>query len=235
MVQSMSLDSTNFIACRGIRIPADPDVITGKIARKLRNDSYETQEVTGLSEFIRPSDRVLELGSGIGFISSFLAKSLDVKHVTCVEANPVLCEFAAKVHDANDVASAEIENVVACSDDKISDTSETVPFYVTNPFWSSSLKRPSSGDFTEISVVRKPLSEIIAKTKSTVIVCDIEGGEADLFENTNLIGVRAVFMELHTRVYGGQGVVKVFESMHKNGFFYHQRASRMGAVLFSRL
>jgi FkbM family methyltransferase len=231
----MPLDSTDFITCRGVRIPADPEVITGKIARKLRTESYETQEVTGLSEFVRSSDRILELGAGIGFISSFLAKTLNVKHITCVEANPALCEFAARVHKANDVDCADIKNLVACSDDQMSGTSDTVPFFVTDPFWSSSLKRPSAGDFTEIKVARTPLSEIVAETKSTVIVCDIEGGESDLFEDTNLQGVRSVFMELHTRVYGGRGIMKVFESMHKNGFFYHQRASRMGAVLFKRL
>ena len=234
-MQHMSLDLTDFITCRGVRIPADPDVITAKIARKLRKETYETQEVNGLSEFIRQSDRVLELGSGVGFISSFLVKSLNVEHVTCVEANPVLCDFTSRVHEANGVECAQIRNAVACSDDHNTGTSGNVQFYVTNPFWSSSLTRPSNGDYEVINVSQTPLSDFVADTKPTVIVCDIEGGEVDLFGNTDLTGVRSVFMELHTRLYGGRGIIKVFEHMHRNGFFYHQRASIKGAVLFKRL
>ncbi|MEI4234613.1 hypothetical protein V8324_17260, partial [Roseovarius sp. D22-M7] len=78
------------ITCRGIRFPADARIITAKVARRLRRDMYETPEVTALSKVLRPGDRVLELGAGIGFLSSVVARGLDVAQITRVEANPRL-------------------------------------------------------------------------------------------------------------------------------------------------
>lgn len=231
----MLLNSTKIVSCRGVRIPLDGKIISPLVEKALRTESYETPEVTGLQKFIQKHDRVLELGSGIGFISTFLAKVLDVSHVTCVEANPHLCEFISCVHAANSVSTAEVRNVLTLSNVVEPPENFEIPFYVTNPFWSSSMTPPSKGVYDTISVPVVRLSEIIAQVEPSVIVCDIEGGEVDLFEEVDLRGVRYIYMELHTRKYGGAGVVKVFESMHRHGFFYHQRASREGVVLFKRL
>ena len=178
---------------------------------------------------------VLELGAGIGFISTFLAKVLGVSHITCVEANPELCEFISCVHAANSVSNAEVRNALALSDVVEIPENNAVPFYVTNPFWSSSLIPPSKGSYNTINVPVIRLSEIVAEVEPSVIVCDIEGGEVELFEEVDLTGVKHIYMELHTRVCGGAGIVKVFESMHRCGFFYHQRVSSEGVVLFKRL
>ncbi|MVO17332.1 FkbM family methyltransferase [Parasedimentitalea huanghaiensis] len=231
----MHLNSTKFVSCRGVRIPLDEKIITPKVEKKLQAEFYETPEVIGLPKFIQKQDRVLELGSGIGFISTYLAKVLGVSHVTCVEANPHLCEFISHVHAANGVSTANVRNVLALSDDAELPADNTVPFYVTDPFWSSSLNRPSKASYNTIDVPVVRLSKIIAEVKPSVIVCDIEGGEVDLFENVELAGVSRIYMELHTRKCGGSGIIKVFESMHRHGFFYHQRVSSEGAVLFQKL
>lgn len=231
----MLLNSTKFVSCRGVRIPLDGKIITPKVEKKLRADFYETPEVLGLPKFIQQHDRVLELGSGIGFISTYLAKVLGVSHVTCVEANPHLCEFILDVHAANAVTTAEVRNVLALSDAVELPADNAVPFYVTDPFWASSLGRPSKASYNTISVPVVRLSKIIAEVKPSVIVCDIEGGEVDLFEKVDLTGVNHIYMELHTRKCGGAGIIKVFESMHRHGFFYHQRVSNEGAVLFQKL
>ena len=227
-----SQDAT--VTCRGVQIPLDSHIITPKVARQLSREFYETPEVTALPLFCTQADRVLELGSGIGFISTYLAKTVNVSHVTCVEANPVLCDFIARVHKLNEVPDAQVQNAVLMSDVAEMPESGEMPFYTTSPFWSSSLTRPAKGFYCPIVVPTIRLSDMIAKVDPNVIVCDIEGGELDLFEQADLGRVRNVFMELHTRVYGGPGVVKVFENMHRLGFFYHQRISARGTVLFRR-
>jgi FkbM family methyltransferase len=184
---------------------------------------------------VKPHDRVLELGSGIGFVSSYLAKQLNVEHITCVEANPELCGYIERVHQANAITNATVENAVALSDYAAWPNDGNVPFYITDPFWSSSLSEPRSRPSTRTQVRAVRLSDLIARTRPTVIVCDIEGGEASLFDSVNLSGVRAIYMELHTRVYGGSGIRKVFDDMHRNNFFYHQKASCGDVVLFERL
>lgn len=225
----------DMIRCRGIDMPRDERVITDKVARRLSRDQYETPEVLGLSKFIKPRDRVLELGAGIGFISSFLSTQLEVEAITCVEANPELCDYIGRVHAANGVTNAEIRNLIALPCDAVWPENDMMPFYITDPFWSSSMTPPRKGHATETQVPVKRLSDLVAEVKPTVIVCDIEGGEETLFGKVDLKGVRGVYMELHTRVYGGYGIRRIFDAMHRNGFFYHQKASCADVVLFERL
>ena len=231
----MDIEAMSFVECRGVRIPLDPEIITPKIARKLHKEFYETPEVTGLPKFLTSGDRVLELGSGIGFISTFMVKSIGVDAVTCVEANPKLCKFISEVHRANDVGNAEIFNGVALPDGDPCLAKEHVPFYVSDPFWSSSLSAPSDGSGVSVNVPTISLSKLVADVKPTAIICDIEGGEMDLFETVDLTGVRYVFMELHTRRIGGKGIIKVFEKMHRHGFYYRQKVSVADTVLFRSL
>lgn len=227
---------TQIIECRGVKIPHDPRFISEKVAKRLRKDMYETPEVTGLAKFIKPSDRVLELGAGIGFISSYVATNLGVTEITCIEANPELCSYIRTVHATNGVASAEVLNTIALPDDCDWPESDAMPFYITDPFWSSSMIKPRDANgVTETQVPVMRLSALIDRIRPSVIICDIEGGEETLFNAVDLTGVRAIFLELHTRVYGGHGVRRVFDAMHRHDFFYHQKASCADVVMFERL
>lgn len=223
------------IECRGVRLPRDSRFISAKVEKRLDRDMYETPEVLGLPKFIKRRDRVLELGSGIGFVSSYLATQLDVAQITCIEANPELCAYIERVHEANGITHASVRNAVALPDDAAWPADGTVPFYVTEPFWSSSMTEPRSTPSTLTHVPALRLSDLVAELKPTVIVCDIEGGEASLFGSVDLTGVRAIYMELHTRVYGGMGIQKVFDDLHRAGFFYHQKASCADVVLFEKI
>jgi FkbM family methyltransferase len=228
-------DVDDVITCRGIRFPADDRIITAKVAGRLRRDMYETPEVTAFAKFLEPGDRVLELGAGIGFISSFIARNCDPAHIACVEANPRLCDYIGRVHAENGVTNASVRNVVALSDAAPWQEGGRMPFYLTDPFWSASLTPPRDGSATRVGVEAVRLSDLVAELRPTVIICDIEGGECGLFEACDLAGVRNIALELHTRVYGGAGVRKVFDDLHRHDFFYHQKVSRGDIVLFERL
>lgn len=221
------------LECQGIQFPENDDVLTQRVRRKLNKGSYELPESKSLHRFLTSDSRVLELGGGIGFISSFCCK-IGVEAITTIEANPVLCDYIRDVHVLNDITNANVINGVAMTDQQARGDS-TMSFYVTDPFWSSSLAKPSGLPFEEIRVPVHSLSDIINDSRANVIVCDIEGGELDLFEDTDLGRVNHVFMELHTRRYGGRGVIRIFEAMHKQGFFYHQKISGHDVCLFQRL
>jgi hypothetical protein len=78
------------------------------------------------------------------------------------------------------------------------------------------------------------LDEILLKTGAEALICDIEGGEAELFDDVDLGPVRHVMVELHTNRIKAKGVVRLFENLHRHGFFNHQQASGKGVVLFKR-
>ena len=71
-------------------IPDDPSVITPPIREAMLDGRFETEEASQIPAIVRPGDRVLEIGAGIGFISTLLARERRVARVIAVEANPDL-------------------------------------------------------------------------------------------------------------------------------------------------
>lgn len=228
-------ENTETIPCRGVSFPLDPEIITTRIARKLRGEIYETSEIVTIERLLSPGARVLELGGGLGFVSSFALLNCKVEHVTCVEANPILCDYIRRVHAANGITAAKVINGAVLADTAPEPANGMLPFYVSSPFWSSSLKEHPDGRQTRISVPALRIGALVEKCQPTVLICDIEGGELGLFDATPLDGVTHVVIELHTRAYRGEGVQRVFDSLHRLGFYYHQKYSRGDVVTFARL
>ncbi|WP_171132196.1 MULTISPECIES: FkbM family methyltransferase [unclassified Ruegeria] len=215
----------------GVLIPDDPAIIAPQVKRSIVAGRYEKDEMNGLPKFIDPADRVVELGAGIGFISSFLMKKLGVQQVTCIEANPTLCAFIKRVHGANDLAGGEVMNAVASADPQIDGTAT---FYIRDPFWSSSLD--AKPDFvSQAQVSQLPLTRVLRDTDANVLIVDIEGGEKALFDGLDLANVQKVYLEVHTRKIGLRGIKACFDCLSDLGFVYDQRVSRGGSVLFRRI
>lgn len=230
-------DTAPPISSHGVAFPQDRSIITPRIARKLRKGIYETDEIAILGDLLSPGARILELGGGLGFVSSYALLHCAAGHVTSVEANPVLCDYIRRVHRANDISMsmAEVINGAALPRTAPEPAGGTLPFYVTEPFWSSALNEPSAATQSRIDVPALQLGDLVEKSRPEVLVCDIEGGEADLFGDAPLDGVSHVMMELHTRVYGGEGIRRTFDGMHRQGFCYHQKLSKADIVVFERL
>lgn len=222
---------TEILETHGVKIPLDPNVITSKIERAIRKDRYELDEVSGTPKFLEKDDRVIELGAGIGFISSFLGVRLGVENVLCVEADPTLCAFIRSVHELNGLQAAQVRNCVALNDGA---AEAPVPFYVREQFWSSSL----DGEEPYQKAIEVPgirLSKLIRDFKANTLIVDIEGGERDLFAPADLSGIDKIFLEIHTRKIKRIGIKHCFDALSQSGFCYDQQVSRGGSVLFRRI
>ena len=68
-----------------------------------------------------------------------------------------------------------------------------------------------------------------------LVVCDVEGAEAWLFDGADLSGVGRVWVETHDHVTGLSGVGRLFATMAAQGFVYDPRHSLGAVVLFRRL
>lgn len=215
----------------GVKIPYDENIITPDVGKSIERGRYEKPEVLGLPKFIDPNDRVIELGSGLGFISTYLMKQLGVRNMMCIEAAPPLCSFIKRVHAENDVSFAEVKNAVALND---TGKPGQVDFYVRDPFWSSSLD-PQDGHAEIVQVPALSLSEQINEFRANTLVVDIEGGEVDLFDPLDLSGVNKVYLEIHTRKIGLDGIRSCFDALSKQDFAYDQKVSSAGAVLFRKI
>jgi len=212
---SQDLDYDEVIETNGIKIPFVPHIITPRIERSMRNNRYEKRECELLRSVLISGDRVLELGAGVGLISSLAAKVDGVSAITAIEANPDLIPLIRETHLLNDITNVDLRNgIVVASECK------HAPFYLRANFWASSMEPESRAYKEKKHLPCFNIHALIEETQPSVIVSDIEGGEMGLFEEADLSGVRAMVVEFHPKVYGAQMVVKLTNDLEAKGLAY---------------
>ncbi|MBK1636319.1 FkbM family methyltransferase [Rhodovulum adriaticum] len=223
----------DMIQSHGLLFPDDPAIMTDRLRTLLTRGHYEDSEARALKTFIGANSSIVELGAGIGFISTSAIRHHKARKVTCIEANPLLCDYIRRVHRLNGVTDSTVINAIALPGQP-SDLPATLPFYVADPFWSSAMEPPKNLPSERVDVATVSLDQVLADAQADALICDIEGGEGTLFDDLDLGPVRHVLVELHTNRIKPAGVVNLFEAMHRHGFFYHQQASSHGVVLFKK-
>ena len=228
MGEATATDAVEIIESRGVRIPFHPQIVTPVIERPLRKGKYEGGECLAVEAVVGPGDRVLELGSGLGLVSTIAAMKDGVGEVRTFEANPDLIPVIRETHQLNNVVGKiEVTNGVVTR----GDAPPKLTFYRRPDFWASSLSPNPGGVVDTVDVATHDLDQVLATLAPTVIVSDIEGGELDLFEGADLSSARYVIMEIHPRVYGAEGVKRIFDYMSDKGFGYSPKISRGGTVV----
>lgn len=212
----------------GIKIPIFESEVSPLIWKSILNGQYEAKEVRHVREILRPGDRVLELGSGLGVTTSIMAKIPEVQ-IWSFDANPHMIKLARRIAKANGVNNATITHGLLSGGEPSMHV-----FYIRRDFWMSSLIESQGPYDTIISVKSSNLDEFISTNSINVLVMDIEGAERDLLITTRLEGIDRVFLELHDHLYGLSGVRNIFTAMEKLGFSYDPRGSSGPCILFIR-
>jgi FkbM family methyltransferase len=197
----------------GVRVPVDKSIMSDETINKIARGKYEKKEADLVKQIIREDDIVLEIGGGIGFISTVAARLATKGKITSVEANPRLIPYISNVHAINSVR-VEVLNAIVTGQK----TGDDLPFYLRKNFWSSSmLSEPA--DWTEIVTVKCLfIADLVARVKPTVLIVDIEGAEIELIESNWTSGIRAAIVEVHPRVIGTMGVKKIVDFFKGSGY-----------------
>lgn len=216
-----------FIRSRGMKFPKDPNVLKGRIRRQLRMNEYETKETDAAMRTVRPGDRVIELGGGVGYMSTLVATKRQVASVHVFEANPNLIPYIHAVHAANGVTNATVTNAI------LGPRKGKVDFYVREPMLGSSmqvLEGEVDPPATKVDVLnaKKTFKDVGAN----VLICDIEGAEADLIPQLDLTGLRAAIIETHPQWIGPEGMNRVMRAFMDAGLAYYHRASQGKVITF---
>ncbi len=193
----------------GILVDARAEVVGDDVRQEIIRGNYEFAERKLLEQVLRPTDRVVELGAGIGAIGLLASRLIGPENVASFEANPALEPVIRGNYDLNNLHPNLIMNAVTLDGGKVS-------FYVTKSLLSSSLHE--RGEKTEVEVASVAIGEVLRIHNPTILVLDIEGAEADLLPNTNLDGVRALLIELHPNVVGEPAIEALQESLRAKGF-----------------
>jgi FkbM family methyltransferase len=219
------------IECRAVRFPDNASILTSKVRDSLIAQRYEGKEATEVEKLLKEGDRVLELGAGLGFISTICARDSRTASVLSYEADPRLVTYIRDVHALNGVTKADVRHGALATDLSRGE----MPFFVRHDFWGSSFSEKGGPHVSTVSVPVLSFNAVVENFRPTFIVCDIEGAEGALFEHATLHGVTRVLLEIHSRIIGRSGVKALFDAMSARGFHYDQFHSHGSVVLFSHI
>jgi FkbM family methyltransferase len=194
---------------RGIRIALNPAMGEGPL-RALREGRYEGGELAAIERFLKKTDIVLEMGTGIGFITLFCAKIVGPEKVHSFEANPRLEPLIRRNFELNNLHPYLTFAVLGESEG-------VVKFKVAREYWSSS-RQYCSDDLETINVRQLSVNTVLKRVSPSMIVMDIEGGECELVPMMDFAGVQRIMIELHPQLTGIEPAVKVEKHLRDAGF-----------------
>lgn len=239
MPQRLRLDMDQVIVTRwgatAIRLATHPDLTDPALRERIGQGRYETHEARTIEAVLQEDDVVVELGAGLGLISTVAYKTGLPRAIYCYEADPRLPGLIAETHRLNGVRGVTVTHAAITSDPALL-AEGRVNMFLRTAFWANSINRPSTGRAKDrVQVPVRSLDAIVAEVRPTVICCDIEGAEVGLFDGVDLSGVRHVIVEVHPEETGLAGVGRVFDAMRAGGLVYDPALSERGVPGFTRL
>jgi FkbM family methyltransferase len=188
-------DSEVYADLSGIRIRIDEAKYSPVILEALKNGRYEASERGAVPHLFTKGDRIIEIGSATGAVTMTAARVVGTENIIGFEANPSLVEDCRANFVANgmsiDVRNAVLMNRVAW----LGDGTE-LPFYIHKQFWASSLE-DKPGTETKISVPTACFETVASEFGANSLICDIEGGEIELFKFADLSNISKILIEIH--------------------------------------
>jgi len=196
------------VEIQGIKLNINHPSIHG-IKKFFYNKKYEHKEITILKNVLEKSDRVFEIGAGIGFISAFCAKKVG-NRVIGYEANPEMVKKIKETYKLNGVSPIVKQGILLDKDGEIE-------FFLEKNFWSSStIKRSNSSKKIKIKTFN--VNEEIKKFNPNFLIMDIEGGEKDLIPIIDFENINKLLIEFHSDIIGEKVVSNSIKYLIEKGF-----------------
>jgi FkbM family methyltransferase len=171
---------------------------------------YESGEITIVSKTLEKTDIVLELGTGLGFLSAYCSKIIGSERVQTFEANPELRSLIQKTYKKNNVFP-ELHFAAIGADEGETD------FYISKSgfFTSSTLKSKMA---KKMIVPVRGINNVLRALKPTYLLMDIEGGELEIFRSIDFCCIQKIQFELHPQFLSEKEVSDIFSILGRNGF-----------------
>jgi len=175
---------------------------------------------------LRPDDVVMELGGGIGMLSTACALKIGSDRVFSFEANPQLEPLIQDNYALNGVKS-EMTMCLLGPEPGVSS------FHISANFSDSSVFRDSPSDYeATVEVPIRSLNDEIGRISPTFLIVDIEGAEIELMPYADLSGVRKMVVEYHPSVNGAAKANALRRRLRRQGFVECDRAGT--CILYTR-
>lgn len=210
-----------------------PDWLSGtSIERKLAEGTYEGHEAHAARMRVKPGMRVLEVGAGLGYVSSVCAQLAGAEHVTSIEANPKMISSARTNLFRNGYGGAKLEHGAVVGD---SYTDAMVNFRAGSLFWGGATLPEGVEMEDMVSVPALRIYPLLMELRPRFVMLDVEGGEAELFKKAWPPFVKFVVLELHPKKYEPAVIKEIVDCMSATGLTYDPVTSRGRTLGFMRI
>lgn len=210
----------------GVALNTGPDDLPESVRSHIFKGGYESVEAELVSEIVQPGDRVLEVGTGIGFVSILCSKLAGQGRVTSYEANPKLEQTIRANYALNGLEPDLRMKAVTVDGTPIS-------FFANDNILSSSLiDRNLSA--TEITVETDAIAAVMDDVRPDVIVMDVEGAEAELLPAADLSDVRALIIEVHRHIVSDEAIAAMDAALAAKGLSVIKRLHKTALYMRGR-
>ena len=204
----------------GLEVFVDQDKYPAEIRNAIYEKRYESTERLLATRLIRSGDKVLEAGTGIGVVSMTAARIVGAENVLTFDANPDIVADAQANFRWNGMPG--IKAAIGILKNRASMTAgcEDADFYIHQAFWASRLGASPNAPGI-VRTIKAPvlcLEEQIKSHEANVIICEIEGGEVELFNGADVSGVRTIIMKVHYDAAGEAAIEAVIRKLALDGF-----------------
>jgi len=215
-----------YIKLEGIKIRVGQHM-SPSIKTAIYNGCYEQIELKLIKCHVSPSDTLMEIGAGIGLVSSYCARIIGSEKVYAYEANP---ELERHIHDTYKLNSVSPTLQIALVGEQTGEQT----FYITKEFWSSSIIQPTAKETAiAIKIPVKSFNQEVRRLNPTFLIIDIEGGEYELLKYADFYNVQKIVIELHNIMLGHEKSEFVKSKLAEAGFQIIEEFSNSGdEVLF---
>lgn len=199
------------VELEGIRIRVGQHMAKS-IQQAIYTGHYENIELKLIKSHLSQNDTVLEIGAGIGLVSSYCARKIGSERVHAYEANPALKRHIYENYKLNSVRPT-LEMAL------IGEQTGEQTFYVTKEFWASSIIQPMAKETAStIKIPVKSFNQEVRRLNPTFLIIDIEGGEYELLKYAEFYNVQKLVIELHNIMLGNDKSEFVKSKLAEAGF-----------------
>ena len=219
---------------QGLSVPMRRSGMNAEVILAIARDVYEQPEIKGLHLVASPGDRILEVGSGLGIITALAARAVAPNgRVLSFEANPQMIPDTRDFLAEHGITNVELRHAVLVPQDAKEAERE---FHLAGSFASSSLLGVEGHRARGvISVPTQRLGDVIAEFRPDVLICDIEGGEAELIPALDASGLRSAVIELHPDRLPQPSIDAINEALARQGLFPTPEPLGGTVVLYTRI
>jgi FkbM family methyltransferase len=207
----------------GLLICTDPAMVSPDVRKGLFKETYEEPERILVGRFLKPDDRVLEVGGGIGLVSLTCARICGVANVLTYEANPAM-EAVIRHNFRLNRLEPNLRIKLVTKDGR------AVTFFVNDNIMSSSCFDRNMG--TPRTLPSDALDQVLAEWKPTALVMDVEGAEIEMLTASQLPGIRKVILEIHPHIVGEEPTHAMLEHLRGVGLIERERIQK--SILLQR-